>query len=147
VAGRSKAEKLYDDWNQQRHSHWQKSPAIRNVFPGVEAVRINLTFDDLEKIGNPQPKQLTFGPEQKAFFHIACPFRECVRGGFDLGPEVLDVVRAQATLARGEQVCQGWENPERFGEHRCWLRARYEIQIKYGNTTFAPTLAFVPIAG
>src|SRR5262249_24104390 len=86
--GRRKAENLYDDWNQQRHSHWQKSPAIRDAFPGVEAVRINLTFDDPEKVGNPQPKQLKFGPEQRALFHIACPFRECVRGGFDLGPVV-----------------------------------------------------------
>ena len=122
-------------------------PAIRDSFPGVEAVRINLTFDDPEKVGKPQPKQLTFGPEQKAFFDIACPFRECVRGGFDLGPAVRDVVRAQATSAHGERVCQGWENPERFGERRCWLRARYKIQIEYGNTTFAPTFAFAPTAG
>ena len=147
VPGRSKAEKFYDDWNQQRRSRWQKSPAIRDAFPGVETVRINVTFDDSEKVGNPQPKQLTLGPEQKAFFDFACPFRECVRGGFDLSPAVRDVVRSQATSARGERVCQGWENPERFGKRRCWLRAQYEIRIKYGNATFAPTLAFVPIAG
>jgi hypothetical protein len=86
---------------------------------------------------------LTYGLELKALFHIACPFRECVTGGFYLDPAVRDVVRAQATSASGERVCQGWENLERVGKHRCWLKARYEIQIKYGNTTFAPsTIAF-----
>jgi len=123
----------------------QSCPAIRDAFPGVETVRISLTFEDPDKRGDPQAKQLKFGPGQKAFFHIPCPFRECVRGGFDLDAAVRDTVRAQATSARGEQDCQGWQDPERIGKRRCWLKARYEIQIEYGSMTLAPsTVVFAP---
>lgn len=144
---RSKRQKLYADWNDRHYWQRQSSPAIRDVFPGVEAVRIDLAFENPDRLGNPNPMRLKFGPDQKAFFLIDCLFWECVRGGFDLGSAVRDAVRAQATSARGERVCQGWKNVEQVGEHRCWLRARYEIQIKYGNTTFAPTFAFAPITG
>jgi hypothetical protein len=50
VAGRNNAQKLYADWNEQRHRRWQNSPAIR----GVDAVRSNLTFDDPEKLRTPR---------------------------------------------------------------------------------------------
>jgi len=141
----SKRQRLYEDWNDRHAWQRQSSPAIRDVFPGVEAVRINLTFKDPDGLADPKPMRLKFGPEQKAFFHLDCLFWECVRGGFDLGPAVRDAVRAQARSARGEQDCQGWQDPERIGKHRCWLKARYEIQIEYGSTTLAPsTLQFAP---
>jgi hypothetical protein len=145
VARRSKRRHLYDDWNERHHWQRQSSPAIRDVFPCVKVVRIDLTFKHPDGFGDPKPMRLMFGPEQKAFFRIDCLFWECVRGGFDLGSAVRDAVRAQATSARGEQTCQGWQDPERIGKHRCWLVARYEIQIKYGSTTLAPsTFAFAP---
>jgi hypothetical protein len=146
VARRSKRQKLYDDWNDRQHWQRQNSPAIRGAFPGVKAVRINLTFEDPDKLGDPQPKQFKFGPDQKAFFYIPCAFRECVRGGFDLDAAVRDAVRTQTASVRGEQDCQGWQDPERVDQHRCWLKARYEIEIEYGGTTTvtASTLAFAP---
>ena len=146
MARRSKRQKLYDDWDDQQHWQRQSSPTIRDAFPGVEAVRINLTFEDRDKLGNPLSKQLKFGPAQKAFFHIPCPFRECVRGGFDLDAAVRGAVRARAVSVFAEQNCQGWQNPESVSKHRCLLKARYEIGIEYGGTTTvtASTLAFAP---
>jgi len=146
VARRSKRQKLYDDWNDRHHWQRQNSPAIRDVFPGVEAVRINLTFKAPEGLGDPQPKRLRFGPEQKAFFHIPCPFRECVTGGFNLDAAVRDAVRAPTASVRGEQDCQGWQDPERIGKNRCRLKARYDIEVEYGGSTTStvPTLAFAP---
>lgn len=56
-----------------------------------------------------------------------------------------DTVRAQVTSARGEQVSQRWEAPERIGKYRCWLRVRYEIEIKYDSTTLVPlTVGLTP---
>jgi hypothetical protein len=146
VARRSKRQKLYDDWNDQQHWQRRNSPSINDLFPGVKAVRINLTFEDPDKRGDPQPKQLTFGPAHKAYFHIPCPFWECVGGGIDLDTAVRDAVRTRTASVRGEQSCQGWQDPERIGKHRCWLKTRYEIRIEYGNATLAPTFAFAPIA-
>jgi hypothetical protein len=135
VARRSERQKLYDDSSDQQHRLRQSNPSISELLPSVKAVRINLTFEDPNRPGKQTPKQLTFRPEQKAFFHIPCLFRKCVGGGFDLAPVVRGAMRAHAVSVFGEQKCQGWQQSERIGMHRCWLKARYDIQIEYGGAT------------
>lgn len=105
---------------------------MREAFPTVGTVRIDLTFEDFdqrEKIPA-RPGALRFTPEDKAFFELKCPFRECVEGGFDFESAVREAIRTGQAAATDSKTCEGWQDQERIGKYRCLLKVRYEIHVE-----------------
>jgi hypothetical protein len=135
MARRRKRPKRPD--RQQAHElHRQRledlSPTIRERFPAVKAIRIDVTFEDPDHFEAvpARPWALRFTPDHKAFFDEKCPFRECVEGGFDFSSAIREAIDTAQATATGILRCQGWQDRERIGAHRCLLAAHYTIQIE-----------------
>ena len=73
-----------------------QTPALRQVFPEVGHLRIELSFDDVIA-HRPSPQQHTLFPAAAAFFRFVCPCTDC-DGDFDLKPAVTALLK-NATCA------------------------------------------------
>ncbi|RIK04519.1 MAG: hypothetical protein DCC49_13350 [Acidobacteria bacterium] len=121
-----------DDKN--RAYHWareRESPLIAELFPAFESVVIEMEFAD--DWGDMSPRSRVLNREDgRDYVHIECPNRECVDGGFDLTGAVHEAIRADLSTAEGQaQSCQGWQDRERIGNHRCLTRLTYRMDIRY----------------
>ena len=75
-------------------------------------------------------KLLTWSGSRLADFTIRCASRDCVHGGFDLGPVIAAMVEAKAASRQGSEYCQGWEAEVWIGRRRCHTGLEYEITIQ-----------------
>lgn len=117
-----------DEW--LRRSTAAKPIAV--TFPRVQEVRIRLHFHDEGPVAPPDSeKELTKSPQQKAVFFQRCRMRECEGGGHDLDVVVADMVRNEESSRDGQSRCQGWQDAERVGQHRCLNELTYAIEIDY----------------
>jgi hypothetical protein len=120
----------------QQHAlfYWQQqqwTAPMSESYPDVASITIDVKLTDPDGwAGNPAPTQLTFTPDQKAFFQMQCPYRECVRGGFDFSKGVSQAVADPAGRSAGYELCNGWQDEERIGKHSCMLRADYNITVQ-----------------
>ncbi len=121
---------MHEQGRRVRQSH---APKIEDKFPGVNSIRINLTFEDFDRDCDPKPQELNFFPESTAFFEHKCPFRECVMGGFDFSATMNQCIRARQSEVEGELKCQGWQDRERINHSRCLLKARHGIHFEYSD--------------
>lgn len=105
---------------------------IAETLPNVLEVRLRLHFHDEGPVAPPDSeKELTKSPQQKAIFFERCRMRECVSGGHDLDALVADMVRNEKSSQDGLSRCQGWQDAERVGQHRCLDELTYSIEIEY----------------
>jgi hypothetical protein len=117
-----------------------RSASVRETFPHVGAIRIELRFDDRsENVLSPQLH--TLYPAARAFFRFACPCAEC-DGDFDLAPIVHalldDADRAAAgrdLSVRGRVSCQGIRARDRANGRPC------PVELSYRLTASAPAPA------
>ena len=129
---RPKRQTMQQKHDQHRHFQEASSPTIREAFPAVKSIEIRLTFEDFDQLTPEiEPRSFRFNPDRKAFFEFKCSMRECVAGGFDLNGAVREAIRSHETTVTGNETCEGWQDEERIGQHRCLLKANYEIQAEY----------------
>jgi hypothetical protein len=124
--------------SEQRRNRLQsdraRAMALRDTFPHVGTVRIELNFDD--RSGNaPSPQQHTLYPSARAFFRFACPCAEC-DGDFDLAPAVTALLndtsrsrRAADRSARGQLQCEGIRARDRATSRPCPVVLDYRLTI------------------
>ncbi|MFO1400114.1 MAG: hypothetical protein U1F30_02680 [Steroidobacteraceae bacterium] len=118
----------------QLQSARARSPTLRDRFPQVTTLRIELRFE--ERNGRtPSPQQHTLYPAARAFFRFACPCAEC-DGDFDLGPAVVALVgelsearHAVAGAASGPMPCEGWRARERASSRPCTISQHYRLSL------------------
>jgi hypothetical protein len=131
MARRKKRLDAIERHKEQRYAREYQAQPIDKVFPGVNGIRIDITFRDYDEKCHPEPKQLTYVPQSKAFFEIECPFYECVLGGFNFSIDVKKCVENKRSMIKGESICQGWQDEERIHRYRCRLKAEYTISVDY----------------
>jgi hypothetical protein len=68
---------------ERRQQEFSRSPALRDRFPSLGEVRIELTFAD-ETALPPSMQSYCYFPAARAFFRYACPCHAC-SGEFDVG--------------------------------------------------------------
>jgi hypothetical protein len=132
---RKRAKKL-DIYEQQKQAYWRaydRAALIRERFPSLASLSIHMDFENPDWGGNPNPSEQHFGPEDKAFFEVQCPHWECIRGGFNLRDAVLRLVNGRLEETTGAITCQGWQDRERIGQHRCLLKMNYKITAVYAE--------------
>lgn len=134
MAKRRKRSDILEQHSQSRYFRESKTHLIREVYPNVERIVINLSFQDFDEKCNPSPKQLVFTPESKAFFEIECPFWECVLGGFAFSLHVRQCIESKTNSISGESKCSGWQDQERINKNRCLLKANFTISVSYANS-------------
>lgn len=126
--------KKYDIYEQQKQRYWlayTQAPLIKDRFPKIVSISIDMTFQEPDWGENPNPTKQTYGPDSKAFFNIECPHYECVSGGFDLTVAVSKLMESGATESSGTIICQGWQDRERINKHRCLLKMGFKITATY----------------
>ena len=131
---RRKGGKKPDVYEQQKLAYWREyheAPLIKERFPSLTSLSIRMDFENPDWGGNPSPKQENFGPESRAFFKVQCPHWECIEGGFNLSYAVSELVNKRLEETKGTTTCQGWQDRERIGQHRCLLIMNYKITASY----------------
>ncbi len=124
---------IYERQKQIRNQEYWQSHPLREKYPEVTGLVIKMSFKDYDERSNPKPRQVEFSQESKAFFKIDCPYRECVSGGFDFSSAIDELVTSHLDKLDGTITCQGWQDKERIGKHRCFLELSYTIFAKYKN--------------
>jgi hypothetical protein len=126
--------KLGDSFKRQQET-WRRAYAescsLRERFPQVEQLVVDMTFTDVKEIGRYSAQMRSFSASAKAFFAIACPRTLCLDGGFDLNSIILDLLGTGDTASMGTLECRGWVDPKRSEHARCLLRMHYRIQVLY----------------
>jgi len=131
MARRKKRLGVTERHKELRYAREHQAQPIEKVFPEVDHIRIDITFQDYDEDCHPSPQQISFIPQSKAFFEIDCPFYECVMGGFDFSNNVNRCVEKKRTTIEGESTCQGWQDLERLNKNGCFLKAKYTISVDY----------------
>jgi hypothetical protein len=122
--------------SEQRRNRLQsdraRAQALRDSFPHVGTVRIELRFDDRSE-NAPSPQLHTLYPSARAFFRFACPCAEC-DGDFDLAPAVTALLneagrsrRPADRTARGQLQCQGIRSRDRASSRPCPIELSYQL--------------------
>ena len=123
-----------DIYEQQRQRYWEgynRSPLLKEKYPEVTDLMVEMSFKDPDGECNPEPRQVKFSQESKAFFKIECPYRECVSGGFDFSSDIDKLVTSRLDKLDGTITCPGWQDKERINKNHCFLKLDYIISAKY----------------
>jgi hypothetical protein len=128
------ATKQIDTFKRQRDVRrraYAETLKLRERFPCVEEVVLELNFADSRRLGTYSAQMHSFFPGAKAFFEIACPRTLCVDGGFDLDTIVEAMLSNMRTTSIGTLECHGWLDPLHTASARCLLKMRYRLQARY----------------
>lgn len=123
----------------QQREDWRRAYAeahsVRERFPKVERLVIDMAFTDLKAIGSYSPQMRSFSASAKAFFAFACPRTLCLHGGFDLDSSILTLLHTSETTSIGILECPGWVHTTRTENDRCLLQMHYRLQALYESPT------------
>ena len=129
--GSRKAASEYEKRREQLAADRLRAPALRQRFPEIGRLRIELGFEQSPaQTAAPSAQLHTLYRAAPAFFRFSCPCAGC-DGEFDLTDAVTAVAanqgkRSLAPPKVGELNCQGI----RFG-HNLTLRATCSLQLRY----------------
>src|SRR5262245_51155714 len=126
-----KPENSFGDQREGWRRAYAEAPSVRERFPNVERLVIDLSFVDLKGIGRYSPQMRSLSAPAKAFFAFACPRTLCLQGGFDLDPIISSMLRASRTESIGVLECRGWVHPQRTENLRCRLQMHYRLEAVY----------------
>lgn len=112
----------------RRQERRGNAPSIAELFPGVESVRVSLSFTEEGAEREPRKEQHFYTPASLAFFEYKCPSWKCGLGGFDLGPLVERAVQSRSGRTTGTLKCSGWHDPEARTEN-CVMSVRYVVAV------------------
>ena len=102
---------------------------LRSAFPGVERIRVDLTFRDAAA---PPPGSQSHAvyPGARAFFEFLCPHADC-DGTFDLAAAVDAAMRNASAHADGMLDCKGMRPRPGLMKGPCGVSVRYTIVAQY----------------
>ena len=121
----------YKHEREARRRAYMSAPSLKDRFPAVEQLVLELTFVDPRASSRHSPQTHIFGPGARGYFEVACPFSSCTGGGFDLSAVVADLLSHGERAAVGKLVCHGWQDRGRAGEHRCLLELSYRVSASF----------------
>src|SRR5690348_12822916 len=78
----SKSPDIYRDQREKRRRAYTLSPLVREEYPRLEHVTMELKFIDPAGVGHHSQQTHTFAAGARAYFLVSCPFSTCVDGGF-----------------------------------------------------------------
>ncbi len=120
---------------EQQRETWRRAyaeaPSVRERFPKLERLTIDMTFCDVKRLGTYSPQMRGFGASAKAFFAFGCPRTLCLQGGFDLDPIIQSLFETHQAKSSGTLQCQGWLRQSHNDNTHCRLELRYSIHLQY----------------
>jgi len=121
----------YKQEREMRRRTYTNTSSLREKFPQVEQLVLELSFTDPTGVGKHSPQVHTLGPAARAYFEVPCPCSACLSGGFDLSGVISDMLARRGRIAAGKSNCGGWQDRGRIGEHRCQLQLSYRATASY----------------
>ena len=104
---------------------------IRQVFPTVRKIAIQVTFTDADQASDMSWREYTLTPEAEHPVKFDCPERDCVSGGFDLSEAMAKAVAESQSVTEGRLNCPGWVEISGGGKGRCLVGLHYRLKIDY----------------
>jgi hypothetical protein len=127
LAARTLAEGRQERLDRRRRDR-AAARAVREAYPGVQRLRLDLHFDGAKNVPASQSHELH--PPAQAFFEFPCPFADC-DGQFDLHDAVGAALSDGKRQAHGEMHCTGDRARDHASKQPCGLRLFYEITALY----------------
>ena len=121
----------YKQQRESRRRAYVDTPSLRQEFPRVEQLVVQLTFVDPKGFAKHSPQMHTYSPAAKAFFAVACPSSMCLHGGFELGLAIAQMLTEGVETVAGTATCPGWRGPTRSDADRCLIEMRYRLAVSY----------------
>jgi hypothetical protein len=131
LASRKIASPVEQRRDQRQHDR-ERAPSLRQLFPQLGLIRLELTFADATRPA-PSSQTHTYYAAARAFFRFACPCYDC-DGEFDMSAAVRELAAAagpRLRQVRGTLHCQGIRARDRASGARCPIELQYDI----GTTT------------
>ncbi|MGE0582213.1 MAG: hypothetical protein AB7P31_08825 [Steroidobacteraceae bacterium] len=107
------------------------SETVRNAFPTVEHIRLELTFVEATESA-PAPQTFVLHPPARAYFEFPCPWSDC-DGRFDLAGVARRTIERGQTQLDGTMVCTGQRARDRIPKQACNLHAGYSLTVLYSK--------------
>lgn len=106
---------------------------IKERYPNIENISIRLDFIYLGIDKIEESRSIIYTPEQRDYFKIECINSECVKTDLDLSNEINSMISNKENILKGEQICNGYQDYERFmaKNHHCLATMCFEIKIQY----------------
>lgn len=116
---------------EHKHQEFIRAGYIKDRYPRVKILILELNYKDTNGLAQPFHKSYSLTPENSAFFKYNCPYRECIEGGHDLTQPISDMLKNNKVECSGKISCQGWQDRERIGKHRCLCELTYKVTVTY----------------
>jgi hypothetical protein len=113
------------DRSAQLRRDQEAAPKLRAMFPGVEQLRFELSF---ESVGTttPVPQSHVLHPPARAFFSFRCPHADC-DGRFELATAVHAAVEDPSHRIEGVLDCTGSRASDFAAKPPCQLRLHFTL--------------------
>ncbi len=114
----------------QRQTDFSRAAALRDMFPRLAEVRVELRFNDGSP-APPSPQAFSYFPAARGFFRYRCPCHSC-DGEFDLSSAVkrLATTRGPAQRSADERIgCSGQRLVDWNSRTPCPLQAQFHIEM------------------
>lgn len=113
------------DRSSQLRRDQEAAPKLRAVFPAIEQLRFELSFEG-GAVNTPVPQSHVLHPPARAYFSFPCPYADC-DGRFELAAAVHAAVEGPSHRIEGVLECAGSRGTESAARLPCQLRLRFAL--------------------
>ena len=123
--GQARSAPTRQDRTSQLRRDQAAAPKLRTLFPAIEQLRIELSFQG-GAVSTPVPQSHVLHPPARAYFSFPCPYADC-DGRFELGAAAQASVEAPDHSVEGILECGGSRASELASKPACQLRLHYTL--------------------
>ena len=123
--GHARGAAARQDRSSQLRRDQEAAPKLRAMFPAVEQLRFELSFEG-GAVSTPVPQSHVLHPPARAYFSFRCPYADC-DGRFELATAVHAAVEDPSHRIEGMLECVGSRGSELASRLPCQLRLRFTL--------------------
>lgn len=123
--GHARSAPTRQDRSSQLRRDQEAAPKLRAMFPRVEQLRFELSFEG-GAVSTPVPQSHVLHPPARAYFSFPCPYADC-DGRFELTAAVHAAVEDPSHRIEGALVCTGSRASDFASKPVCQLRLRFTL--------------------
>lgn len=113
------------DRSSQLRRDQEAAPKLRAMFPAVEQLRFELSFEG-GAVSTPVPQSHVLHPPARAYFSFPCPYADC-DGRFELAAPVRAAVDDPSHRVEGVLECTGSRASDFASKPPCQLRLHFAV--------------------
>ncbi|HEY1891482.1 MAG TPA: hypothetical protein VGG63_13800 [Steroidobacteraceae bacterium] len=123
--GQARGSATRQERSSQLRRDQEAAPKLHAMFPAVEQLRIELSFEGGGS-STPVPQSRTLHPPARAYFSFPCPYGDC-DGRFELGAAVQAAVEDPSHRLEGVLECGGSRASDFASKPQCQLRLHFTL--------------------